>query len=141
MVRYCAVTWSANVLAVTAVVDEFQIDVMVLGLSTNTKAPSLDAWEDDSDELSKRGWIERDNTVGTTAFCIFRVDAIAGDGSFCKTANRFQPISLLVTIHLATSTNLPKHGKELLGLFRLGSSVVLDDFRGYVLQVPTLILV
>ena len=61
------------------VVDEFEIDVMVLGLSANTEAPGLDAGENDANELAKRRRIQGDNAISTAALCVLGVDAVAWD--------------------------------------------------------------
>lgn len=63
--------------ATVVVVDEFEIDVMVLGLSANTEAPGLDAGENDANELAKRCWVQGDNAIGAAALCVLGVDAVA----------------------------------------------------------------
>jgi hypothetical protein len=73
------------------VVDELEIDVVVLGLSADTEAPSLDTGEDDADELAKRCRIQGNDAIGAAAFCVLGVDAIARDRCLCNTANRLQP--------------------------------------------------
>jgi hypothetical protein len=72
-------TRAPAVLSIVAVVDEGQIYVVVLGLAANTESPCLDTGKDDAHEFTKRGRIQRNDTVGATAFGILGVDAVAWD--------------------------------------------------------------
>lgn len=74
--------------ATVIVVDELEIDVVVLGLSTNTKAPGLDAGENDANELAERCWVQGDNAIGATALCVLGVDAVARYRRLRNTTNR-----------------------------------------------------
>jgi len=67
------------VLSIVAVVDKGQIHVVILGFAAYTKSPCLDARKDDAHEFTKRGRIQRDDTVGATALGILGVDAVAWD--------------------------------------------------------------
>ena len=82
---------STRFFVVTAVVDKFQIDVVVLGLSADAEASGLDAGEDDANELSKRGRVEGNNTIGAAAFCVLGIHAVARDGCLCNAAHGLQP--------------------------------------------------
>lgn len=79
--------WSPRVFAVVAVVDEGEVDVVVLGLAAHAKSSGLDTREDDTHELAEGRGVERNYAVGTAAFCVFRVDAIAWDGCFRGATN------------------------------------------------------
>jgi hypothetical protein len=70
---------TACLFTIIVVVDELQIDVVVLGLSANTEAPSLDTGENHADELAKRCRVQRDNAIGTAPLCVLGVDTVARD--------------------------------------------------------------
>lgn len=46
---------------------EGEIDIVILALATDTKSSGLDAREDDSDQLAKRCWVQRNDSLSTTA--------------------------------------------------------------------------
>jgi hypothetical protein len=79
MVRSRTVAAPTCLFTVIVVVDELKIDVVVLGLSANTEAPSLDTRENDANELAKRRRIQGDNAISTAALCVLGVDAVAWD--------------------------------------------------------------
>lgn len=47
-----------------------QVDVMVLALAADTQSSSLNTWEDDTDKLTKRCWVQRHDTLGATSIRI-----------------------------------------------------------------------
>jgi hypothetical protein len=87
MCHGAACAWSPRVFVV-AVVDKGKVDVMVLGLATDTKSSSLDAWEDDAYEFAKGGRVEGNDTVGAAALGVLGIDAVARNGCLCGAANR-----------------------------------------------------
>jgi hypothetical protein len=79
MVRSRTVAATACLFPVIIVVDELQIDVVILGLSANTKASSLDTGENDANELAERCRVQRNDAIGTATLCVLGVDAVAWD--------------------------------------------------------------
>ena len=79
MVRSRTVAAPTCLFSIIVVVDELEIDVVVLGLSTNTEAPSLDAREDNANKLAKRCWVQGNHAIGAATLCVFGVDAVARD--------------------------------------------------------------
>ena len=53
MVRRSTSARSTRFVTITTIIDEFQVNIMILGFSTDTKAPSLDTRKDDTNKLSK----------------------------------------------------------------------------------------
>jgi hypothetical protein len=87
MMRSSAYTRSARLFAIAPIVDKFQIDIVVLRLSADTKTPGLNARKDDANKLSERGRVEGDNAVGAAAFCVLGVDAVARNRCLCDATN------------------------------------------------------
>lgn len=77
----------ARLVAIASIVDKLQIDIVVLGLSTNTETPSLDTGKDDTNKLSEGGRVEGNDAIGAAAFCVLGVDAVAWDRRLCDATN------------------------------------------------------
>lgn len=83
--------WRRNILTILIIMDEGQIDVMVLGFTSNTEPSGLNIRKDDSDQFSKRGWVQgRDSFIPTT-LCVASEDAIAADGMCRSLAVLLEP--------------------------------------------------
>lgn len=82
---------AANFVAVATIVDEFQVNVVVLGLSTNAESPGLDAWENNADEFAEGRGVQRNNAICAASFRILGIDAVARYRGFRSFANGLQP--------------------------------------------------
>lgn len=71
--------------------DDGQIDIVILGLATDTKASSLYIREDDADEFTKRRRIENRHSLRSTLFGITAVHPISSYGTITLPAVFTQP--------------------------------------------------
>jgi hypothetical protein len=56
--------------------DDSQIHIMILGLSTDTKTPCLDIWENGENKFSKRGGAQNRNPFGAINFNVVIVNTV-----------------------------------------------------------------
>lgn len=68
-----------NIVAIDGVIDQSQVDVMIFRFTTNTQPSCCNAGEDNSNEFSERGRIERLHAFCCTTIGILRVNTVPGD--------------------------------------------------------------